>query len=375
MITAAEFLAPARAAGLDFFTGVPCSYLTPLINGVASADVGYLSAANEGEAIALAAGAWLAGRRPVVMMQNSGLGNALSPITSLLAPFAIPLLLVITWRGRPGEVDEPQHALMGPITPALLDLVGLPHRQFPTDVAAVAPAIQHATDGFLQRRARALILERGAVRAEPLVEPMRPPAAAGVVLDRRTRAAPPRRAELLAEVLRGVPATTAIISTTGVTSRELFTLGDRPAHFYMVGSMGCAGAIGLGVASVSSRPVIVVDGDGAALMRLETLATIAARAPQRLVHVILDNGVHDSTGGQATAAPGVDFAAAAAALGYPRAVRVDSVAGFALALAAALAEPGPHLVHARIAPGVMPELGRPTIAPADVAARFRDFLA
>src|SRR6201994_4690172 len=124
MITADDFLREAGRAGFDFYTGGPCSFLTPLINGVLSDPaLSYVSAASEGEAVAIAAGAWLAGRRTVVMCQNSGLGNAVNPLTSLNAPFQIPTLLVATWRGQPGLADEPQHALMGRITHDLLRLV------------------------------------------------------------------------------------------------------------------------------------------------------------------------------------------------------------------------------------------------------------
>src|ERR1700761_2744662 len=145
MITADAFLAHAADAGFDFYTGVPCSLLTPLINGVLSRrGLAYVGAASEGEAVAIAAGAWLAGRETAVMCQNSGLGNAVNPLTSLNAPFRIPTLLVTTWRGRPGEPDEPQHEVMGQITHDLLSLMGIAHRDFPYEAAAVAPALAEA---------------------------------------------------------------------------------------------------------------------------------------------------------------------------------------------------------------------------------------
>ena len=164
------------------------------------------------------------------------------------------------------------------------------------------------------------------------------------------------------------------MATTGKCGRELFTLADRPQHLYQVGSMGCASAMGLGVALHTPRPVVVLDGDGAALMKLGNLATIGSRAPANLVHVVLDNGVHDSTGGQATVSPNVDFAAVALACGYASGASADSLAGFERALAATHTEPGPHLIHVRIAPGSLANLGRPTIKPPEVARRFRQFL-
>jgi phosphonopyruvate decarboxylase len=166
-----------------------------------------------------------------------------------------------------------------------------------------------------------------------------------------------------------------VVATTGKCGRELFTLADRPQHLYQVGSMGCASAMGLGVALNTPRPVVVLDGDGAALMKLGNLATIGSRAPANLVHVVLDNGVHDSTGGQATVSPNVDFAAVALACGYASGTSADSLAGFERAFRATRDEPGPHLLHVRIAPGSHAELGRPTIKPPEVARRFRAFLA
>src|SRR5450432_731121 len=147
MIDAGDFIAAARAGGLDFYAGVPCSFLTPLINGVIGADgLDYVGAASEGEAVAIAAGAWLAGRNTVVMCQNSGLGNAVNPLTSLNAPFRIPTLLIVTWRGEPGRPDEPQHAVMGGITSDLLSLMGLEQAPLPDRPEALAGALTQATE-------------------------------------------------------------------------------------------------------------------------------------------------------------------------------------------------------------------------------------
>ena len=185
----------------------------------------------------------------------------------------------------------------------------------------------------------------------------------------------PARIDLLRCVQALVPADAAVVATTGKTGRELFTLEDRPQQLYQVGSMGCASAMGLGIALNSTRSVLVLDGDGATLMKLGTMATIGAYAPANLIHVLLDNGMHDSTGGQATVSPNVDFAAVAQACGYPGAYRCDTEAGFAQALGAALTEgPRPALIHAQIAPGSLAQLGRPTISPRDVARRFRAFI-
>lgn len=377
MIAADSFLEPARARGFDFFTGVPCSFLTPVINRVISDPrCRYVGAASEGEAVAIAAGAHLAGRRTVVMCQNSGLGNTVNPLTSLNYPFRIPTLLIVTWRGAPGLADEPQHELMGRVMPRLLESIGVRHRLFPKDEDEVGPALDEAEAAMAETSLPfALVMEKGAVRDDGLAEPAPPQRPRG----RRERfedgGVPPMRAELLARFLDEVPAEAAVIATTGKCGRELFTLRDREQQLYQVGSMGCASAMGLGVALNVARPVVVLDGDGAALMKMGNLATIGAQGPRNLVHLLLDNGVHDSTGGQRTVSASVDFAEVALACGYPYAASCDDLAGFARAFAAALASDGPALVHARIRPGSLAKLGRPTVKPLEVAHRFRAFLA
>ena len=377
MIAAADFLEPARALGFDFYSGVPCSFLTPLINRVISdPQLHYVGAASEGEAVAIAAGAWLAGRKTVVMCQNSGLGNTVNPLTSLNWPFRIPSLLIVTWRGQPGLKDEPQHELMGQVTAQMLDVMRVPHAPFPSAEADVANVLATAEASMAESGLPfALIMEKGSVAAETLDQPAPPPPPAGSLVERTSGGERPVRAQVLQRLLDQIPDHAAIIATTGKTGRELFTLADRPQQLYQVGSMGCAGAMGLGVALNVKRPVIVIDGDGAALMKLGALATIGAYGPDNLVHLVLDNGVHDSTGGQATVSPGVSFAAAAQACGYRTSHLCDSLDGFAAALNAGLAGTKPCLIHLRMAPGSLSLLGRPTVAPADVARRFRGFLA
>lgn len=380
MIDADAFLDAAAARGTSFYTGVPCSYLTPLIDRVASrprtlCSTPYVGAASEGEAVAIAAGAWLGGRGACVMMQNSGLGNAVNPLTSLNQPFRIPALLVVTWRGEPGFKDEPQHALMGRITQDLLRVIEVQQGVFPQEDAEIAPALDAAAAAMAGGRAYALVMHDGSVRAAGLDEPARTLTDAGRLVELRMHGPRPARADLLERLLAVVPGDAAVVATTGKCGRELFTLHDREQHLYQVGSMGCAAGMGLGVALATGGRVVVLDGDGAALMKLGTLATIGAQEPGGLVHVLLDNGVHDSTGGQATASPGVDFPAVALACGYRAAWACDDVPGFEAALRAAFAAAGPVLVHARIRPGSMASLGRPSVAPHEVAQRFRAFLA
>lgn len=377
MITAADFLDAALEEGFDFYAGVPCSFLTPLINGVLNRrDIAYVGAASEGEAVAIAAGAWLAGRKTVVMCQNSGLGNAVNPLTSLNAPFRIPTLLITTWRGQPGIPDEPQHAVMGRITQRLLEVMDIPHAPFPKSADAVSAALGAAVRHMqVMELPFAFVMEQGSVRDDGLeaVAPRR--RAGGRLEDLSESAERPSRAAILERFLALVHPDAAVIATTGKCGRELFTLSDRPQHLYQVGSMGGASGMGLGVALNSARPVVILDGDGAALMKLGALATIGAYAPAGLVHVVLDNGVHDSTGGQPTVSSTVRFSELALACNYRSAFACDSLDGFDRAFRLAQDAPKPALIHVGIAPGSMSKLGRPTVTPEQVARRFKDFLA
>ena len=375
MLAAASFIEAAGRAGTSFYTGVPCSFLTPLINrALSDRSLTYVGAASEGEAVAIAAGAWLAGRETAVMCQNSGLGNAVNPLTSLNHPFRIPTLLIVTWRGQPGLQDEPQHELMGRITQRLLDTINVPHAPFPRTEAALSLALEQARAAMADGQPFALVMEKDSLADEPLDPAARPPHAPGRHDDLQTHSGRPTRLAILERVLADAPADAPIIATTGKTGRELFTLADREQHLYQVGSMGCASPMALGVAATTRRRTIVLDGDGAALMKLGSLATIGAYQPPGLVHVVLDNGVHDSTGGQATVSPTVDFARVALACGYAEAAVCDSADGFTAAFRRALAADGPFLLHVRIRPGSLEKLGRPTIAPHEVAQRFRGFL-
>jgi phosphonopyruvate decarboxylase len=225
MVCAGDFICAARKRGFDFYTGVPCSFLTPLINGVLSdPHLRYVGAASEGEAVAIAAGAWLAGRRTVVMCQNSGLGNAVNPLTSLNAPFRIPTLLVTTWRGQPGLKDEPQHELMGRITQKLIDLMEMEQAAFPQSPEALADAFDHAVARMDETGLPfAWVMKKGDVQdsALDLLPPtIRPP---GRRLDLAERGPRPTRAAVLERFLAMTDPHAAVIATTGKCGRELFT--------------------------------------------------------------------------------------------------------------------------------------------------------
>ena len=376
MLSAAAFIEAAGRAGIGFYAGVPCSFLTPLINRTLSdRSLTYVGAASEGEAVAIAAGAWLAGRETAVMCQNSGLGNAVNPLTSLNHPFRIPTLLIVTWRGQPGLKDEPQHALMGQITQRLLEVIEVPHAPFPSSAEALGPAIEQVRAAMGETGLPfALVMQKDTLADEPLDQGERALPFAGRHVDLRTKGERPARLAILERVLAEAPGDAPVIVTTGKAGRELFTLDDREQHLYQVGSMGCASPMALGVAMTTGGRVIVLDGDGAALMKLGSMATIGAYQPQGLLHVLLDNGVHDSTGGQATVSGSVDFARVALGCGYAAAFACDTAEGFSAAFREGLATSGPCLIHVRIRPGSLERLGRPTVAPHEVAQRFRAFL-
>ncbi|MDF3834240.1 phosphonopyruvate decarboxylase [Cupriavidus basilensis] len=386
MIEAAQFVEAARARGFDWYAGVPCSYLTPFINYVLQdPSLHYVSAANEGDAVALIAGVTLGaqgGRRGVTMMQNSGLGNAVSPLTSLTWTFRLPQLLIVTWRGQPGVADEPQHALMGPVTPTMLDTMEIPWETFPTDAAEVGPALDRAVAHMdATGRPYALVMQKGSVAPYELKQQERPAPRPGctplVSLAADQGGAQerlPTRREALQRVIAHTPMDKAVVlASTGFCGRELYALDDRANQLYMVGSMGCLTPFALGLAL--ARPdldVVAVDGDGAALMRMGVFATLGAYGPSNLTHVLLDNGAHDSTGGQATVSHNVSFAGVAAACGYASASEGDHLALLDQALAAAARQPaaGPRLVALTISAGTPDGLPRPTITPVDVKTRL-----
>jgi phosphonopyruvate decarboxylase len=375
MIEAGDFIRSALQHGFGLYSGVPCSYLKPFINTVIDSDrLRYIGAANEGDAVAIAAGAELGGTRGVAMFQNSGFGNAVSPLTSLTHTFRIPVLLIITLRGEPGGApDEPQHELMGQITTGLLELMNIPWAFFPESDEDIEPVLSQAR-AHMDRAGEpfALVMRKGSVAKSDLKtapEVHAPHAHAG--------ASEPVPAAQRGDMLRAVQAamreTDVVVATTGYTGRELYATDDLPNQFYMVGSMGCAVSVGLGLAAVRpERRVIVLDGDGAALMRLGAFATVGYERPENLVHVVLDNGLHESTGGQSTVSRSIDFPGLAAACGYERVETVTAPDELGVVLQQSTDQL--TFVHAPILPGV-PELPRPSITPAEVAARLRAHLA
>jgi phosphonopyruvate decarboxylase len=385
MIEARTFIEAARERGFRWYAGVPCSFLTPFINYVLQdPSLNYLSMANEGDAVALIAGVALAGDRSaphgrgVAMMQNSGLGNAVSPLTSLTWTFRLPQLLIVTWRAQPGIADEPQHALMGPITPRMLETMEIPWELFPTENAQIGPALDRAIAHMDQSgRPYALVMQKGSVGAYPLQPGSgtvsgRSGAAKAIAAARvAAEDARPSRQEALRAVVAGTsPESTVLLASTGFCGRELYAIDDRPNHLYMVGSMGCVLPLGLGLAL--ARPdirVIALDGDGAALMRLGAFATAGAYGPPNLWHLLLDNGVHDSTGGQATVSPRVSFAEIAAACGYASSLETSELARISSWLTERPIE-GARFARLFIRSGAPSDLPRPSVTPVEVKTRL-----
>jgi phosphonopyruvate decarboxylase len=354
--------------GCNQVYGVPDSTLEPVLAALAeSGRIEHRVCANEAHALSHAAGFFLGSGRPaLVYLQNSGLGNVVNPYTSLLAPqvMGVPALLLVGWRFPPGVADEPQHRLMGEITLPLLETMGIEHSLLTIDTD-----LQEA-----MRRAKAVLSER---RCFALVVPKGTPFLLGTVRTgrafaggNRTEGAPklPTRFEILTRLTERLP-DAFFVSTTGKTSRELYLLReqggiDPDRDLRIVGSMGCAASVAKGVSD--ARPgqrVCVLDGDGALLMHLGSLASIGMPEGRPFLHVVLDNGTHDSTGGQAIARPGAPFEAIARALGYVAASRATGVDALEQELASRTLWQGPRMIVVPIEKGSKPDLGRPGTSP------------
>ena len=372
MIEASQFTGPAKRLGFDFWAGVPCSFLTPFINyTISDPELTYISSANEGDAVATASGAALGGRRSVAMMQNSGLGNAVSPLTSLNHVFRIPILLIVTLRGEPGKPDEPQHELMGEITPDLLETMRIPWEWFPDRDEDVNPALQRAVDHMdASGRPYALVMKKGSVAPYPLKHGQGPVSSmdAGAISAKATGQAPSRHEALRQLVADSDVSDTVLIASTGFNGRELYAIEDRPNQLYMVGSMGCGASLGLGLSLARpDKKVIVIDGDGAVLMRMGNMATIGVYGGVNFYHLLLDNRVHESTGGQATVASAVNFQKVASACGYRS---ISAVPAGSLGFPDFLEAKGPAFMCIDTRQGVPEGLPRPSIKPADTARRL-----
>jgi phosphonopyruvate decarboxylase len=338
-----------------------------------SPEIYYIPAANEGDAIAIAAGVYLGGQYPVVMLQNSGLGNAVNPITSLLQTFEIPVLIVVTLRGDPSaSPDEPQHRLMGKITTDLLDLMEVPWSFFPTENSEIKNTLETVTSSIMgQGISYALVMKEDSVNPYQ----MNPHSDQALKQEQTGYESPsthpdPKREKVLRTIVDNTGRGDLIIATTGYTSRELYSIADRPNHFYMVGSMGCAVSIGLGLAKTKpTARVIVIDGDGALLMRLGAITSLCHERPKNLIHILLDNGEYESTGSQKTVSKTIDFSQFATASGYSHVAKHISLLDLGKHLSSQVNKLS--FIHMPTESGISNNLLRPKIAPPQVASRFK----
>jgi len=364
LIPVERFAASLRRLNIDFFTGVPCSYMKQFVSYAQTCDdLPYVAAASEGEAIAIACGAFLAGRTPMVLIQNSGLGNCVNPLTSLALPYQIPMLLAVSHRGEAGQ-DAPQHRIMGEITYPLLELMGVAAFPLPAESRAADELLEKLCRTSLdQMRPVATVVSKGTFEPYAYDAPLPARRKAGLVksldpVDSR----PLSRFETLQTIVKVLDENDLLISTTGMTSRELFSIADRDSCFYMAGSMGCAPGIALGLSlNRPGRRVVLIDGDGAFLMKMGTSATIGHYAPPGLVHIVLDNGTYETTGSQRTVSSSVAFERVAAAVGYPRALALPDADTLARVLSAFRIGDGPMLLSLRILDGHaegVPRVGR-----------------
>ena len=373
---ASVLLDECRKAGIDFFTGVPDSFLKGLCDELydrfGTDGPCHIVAHNEGGAIGLCAGHYLASGRPALCyMQNSGLGNAVNPLASLmdLQVYAIPCLLVIGWRGEPGVKDEPQHVKQGAVTLSQLDLLGIPCEVLSPDQEAEAfPAVfSRLLDEMNAGKVAALVVRKGALSSD-----RRPAYGNDASL---------LREEAAGLVLRAAAPSDIFVSTTGKLSREVFELRekfgeDHRRDFLTVGSMGHASMIALRIAEEKPETtVFCLDGDGAALMHLGAVPLIGNRSPARLIHVIIRNGAHETVGGMPVCSGALELGALARSAGYPHVFRADSADSLRDKLSEIRSLSGPVLLEIRCACGARSDLGRPTATPIQNRDAFRTFLS
>ena len=360
--------------GADFFTGVPDSQLKALCNYLMSTygidPKHHLIAANEGNCAALAAGYHLAtGRVPVVYMQNSGEGNIINPVASLLNDkvYAIPVIFVVGWRGEPGIHDEPQHIYQGEVTVKLLEDMDI--RTFVVGKETEAGELRAAMEEFdrvlKEGKQAAFIIRKGALEYSGKVE----------YKNQYTM----KREEIIEHIVK-FSGEDPIISTTGKASRELFEIREAKGQphkydFLTVGSMGHSSSIALGVAlNKPGSRIWCIDGDGAMLMHMGAMAVMGANGPDNLIHVIINNGAHETVGGMPTVAGTVDVVGIAKACGYKNAVSVDDFEGLDRELAAAKERNGLSLIEVKCSIGARDDLGRPTTTALENKQGFMDYL-
>lgn len=358
----------------DFFTGVPDSQLKPLcdylMNRYGIDQKHHIIAANEGNCTALAAGYHLAtGKTPVVYMQNSGEGNIVNPVVSLLNDkvYAIPMIFIIGWRGEPGIYDEPQHIYQGEITVKILEDLGIEF--FIIGKETADEEVEEAMLGFRERLAAgkniAFIIRKGAISYDDKVEYKN----AHLMV----------REDIIQHIVR-ISGEDTIVSTTGKASRELFEtrIANGQSHkydFLTVGSMGHSSSIALGVAiNKPNTKIWCIDGDGSVLMHLGAMAVIGANAPKNLIHIVINNEAHETVGGMPTIASSIDLVAIARACGYPQAGSVDRFDDLDKELEAAKVRDEMTFLEVKCSIGARDNLGRPTTTALENKQNFMNYL-
>lgn len=372
MITPQFFIKKLQKEGVEFYAGVPdsllknvCAYITDHFD-----ERHNIIAANEGGAVALAAGYHLAtGKVGCVYMQNSGEGNAVNPLASLTdrEVYHIPLLLLIGWRGRPGVHDEPQHVKQGKVTTGLLNVMGINYEVLSKEEDKAAVQIDKAMRSIRETgEAYALVVEKDTFDSYTLQNEKK----CEYVMSRE---------EAIQTVAANIPDNAVIVSTTGMISRELFEYRTamnqgHERDFLTVGSMGHASQIALGIAlQHPERKVYCFDGDGACIMHMGNMAIVGSKHPENYVHVIFNNGAHDSVGGQPTVGHEIDLVEIARAMHYDEAVRVVTSEQLKEALGNGLTG-GTKLIEVRVKKGNRKDLGRPTTTPIQNKEALMEFL-
>lgn len=360
--------------GSDFYTGIPDSQLKALCNYLMDTckveQRRHIIAANEGNCTALAAGYHLAtGKVPVVYMQNSGQGNIVNPVASLLNDkvYAIPVVFIIGWRGEPGVHDEPQHIFQGEITMKLLhdmDIESFVIDRETTD-EEVEIAMKHFRPLLARKKSVAFVIRKGAVSYDGKV----------VYKNDNTML----REEIIRHITR-VSGEDPIVSTTGKASRELFEIRDANGEshkydFLTVGSMGHSSSIAFGIAvNKPNTKIWCIDGDGAMLMHMGSVAVIGAYAPKNLIHIVINNSAHETVGGMPTVAGGIDVVAIAKACGYDYGVSVNNFEELDRELNAAKVGKELRLIEAKCSIGARDNLGRPTTTAVENKRQFMAYL-
>lgn len=368
MIRPSFFYQELASYGINFYTGVPDSLLKNLCAYVTDHAQHHIIAANEGGAMGIAAGHYLATAQiPVVYMQNSGEGNIINPLASLVDKevYHIPVLLVIGWRGKPGVHDEPQHVKQGKVTTSLLDTMGIPYTILAKEEDQAGIQIKHAVEFMRQtKECYALIIEKDTFDTYTLQ-------------NKTENDLTLSREEAIQMVASAIGEKDVIVSTTGMISRELFEYRTMKGQgherdFLTVGSMGHASQIALGIAlEKPDRRVWCFDGDGATIMHMGGLAIVASKEPDNFIHVVFNNGAHDSVGGQPTVGLSIHLPAVAKAVGYKAAMSVASKEELEKQLSSL--RNGPVLLEVRVKKGNRKDLGRPTTTPIQNKEAFMDF--